>query len=98
MNSTRRLGGGPKMSPMLARTPEPPYIAVIFSAVASAEDDGYDDALRSMRRLAAAQPGYLGIETAGGGPGALEITVSYWSCEEDARSWKLVAEHRQAQQ
>jgi heme-degrading monooxygenase HmoA len=82
---------------VLARTPEPPYVAVIFSAVATADDEGYDDASREMRRLAALQPGYLGVETTGGGPGALEITVSYWATEDDARAWKAVAEHAQAQ-
>ena len=82
---------------MLARTPEPPYVAVIFSAVVTADGEGYDRAAQEMRRLAQRQPGYLGVEAAGGGPGALEITVSYWSTEDDARAWKGVAEHVQAQ-
>ena len=82
---------------MLARTPEPPYVAVIFSAVATADGVGYDDAAREMRGLAERQPGYLGVEAVGGGPGALEITVSYWATEDDARAWKAVAEHVQAQ-
>ena len=82
---------------MLARTPEPPYVAVIFSAVAMADGEGYDHAAHEMRRLAERQPGFLGVETAGGGPGALEVTVSYWSTEDDARAWKGVAEHVQAQ-
>lgn len=82
---------------MLARTPDPPYVAVIFSAVATVDGEGYEHAAQELRRLAERQPGYLGVESAGGGPGALEITVSYWSTEDDARAWKAVAEHVQAQ-
>jgi heme-degrading monooxygenase HmoA len=50
-----------------------------------------------MERLAARQPGYLGIESARGAEG-VGITVSYWASEEAIRNWKQVAEHRLAQQ
>ncbi|RTL70931.1 MAG: antibiotic biosynthesis monooxygenase [Pseudonocardiaceae bacterium] len=80
---------------MIARTPEPPYVAVIFTSLRTAgDDDGYAAAAAEMDALAARQPGYLGVESARDGVG---ITVSYWRDEESARAWKRVAEHVEAQ-
>lgn len=80
----------------LAETPEPPYVAVIFSSVRTDEQaDEYATTARRMEQLAATQPGYLGIESARADIG---ITVSYWRSAADARAWKAVAEHRMAQQ
>jgi heme-degrading monooxygenase HmoA len=79
-----------------ARTPDPPYVAVIFTSVRTEQDTaGYDEMSAAMESLAAAQPGYLGLESA---REALGITVSYWASAADARAWKQVAEHRLAQQ
>ncbi len=79
-----------------ARTPRPPYTAVIFTSVRTdGEDAEYAATADEMERLAAVQPGYLGIESARQGLG---ITVSYWTSPEHARAWKTVAEHRLAQQ
>lgn len=79
-----------------ARTPPPPYTAVIFTSVRTdADDEGYAQAAADMERLAAEQPGYLGIESARAGLG---VTVSYWATADDARAWKQVAEHRLVQQ
>jgi heme-degrading monooxygenase HmoA len=79
-----------------AATPQPPYTAVIFTSVRTEEDDaGYAEMAEAMEQLAAQQPGYLGIESARSNLG---ITVSYWASGEDARAWKLVTEHRLAQQ
>jgi heme-degrading monooxygenase HmoA len=76
----------------IASTPDPPYVAVIFTAVRSGEDEeGYLKADAEMEAMAAEQPGYLGYE---GGRG---MTVSYWATEDDARAWKAVAEHATAQ-
>ena len=64
---------------------EPPYTAVIFSSQRTdADADGYDATTAEMERLAATQPGYLGIESARGADG-FGITVSYWRSEGDAR-------------
>lgn len=79
----------------LADTPEPPYVAVIFTAVPSGDDAGYDATATRMNALAAAQPGFLGVEHA---PGPPEVTVSYWATEDDARAWRSVTEHRAAQE
>ena len=79
---------------MIAETPEPPYVAVVFTSVRTAGDQGYAVMSRRMDELAARQPGYLGVESARGDVG---ITVSYWADEEAARAWKQVAEHLVAQ-
>ena len=74
-----------------------PYVAVIFSSQRTpVERDQYDEAAAEMERLAAQQPGYLGIDSARGSDG-FGITVSYWRTEDDARAWKAVAEHLDAQ-
>jgi heme-degrading monooxygenase HmoA len=78
----------------LASTPEPPYVAAIFTSVRTPGDSGYAAMAESMAELAAAQPGYLGMESAREGVG---ITVSYWRDEAAARGWKQVADHRVAQ-
>ena len=46
-----------------ARTPRPPYYAVIFTSLRTAGDDGYGATADRMVELAAGQPGYLGVET-----------------------------------
>lgn len=81
---------------MIAATPDPPYLAVIFTSVHTDDLDGYAATAERMEALAAAQPGYLGIESTGGGDG-LGITVSYWATDDDARAWKQVVEHAGAQ-
>lgn len=82
---------------MFAETPEPPYTAVIFTSTRTAGDRGYDAAAAAMDELAARQPGYLGIESARDPDSGLGITVSYWTTDDDARVWKAVAAHANAQ-
>ena len=79
---------------MFAQTPEPPYVAVIFTSVRTDGDDGYADMAAAMDRLAREQPGFLGIESAREQVG---ITVSYWRDESAAQAWKAVAAHLVAQ-
>ena len=78
----------------VATTPDPPYVAVIFTAAQSDDTAGYDQMAIDMKTLASRQPGYLGIESAGH---EQEITVSYWADHESARRWKQVAAHLEAQ-
>jgi heme-degrading monooxygenase HmoA len=83
---------------MLAATPRPPYYAVIFtSRRTAADDEGYAVAAERMVALAAAQPGFLGIESTRGADG-LGITVSYWDSLEAVRRWGEHVEHRLVQQ
>jgi heme-degrading monooxygenase HmoA len=85
----------------IADTPEPPYVAVIFTSRRTPAEDGYGETAGRMEALAREQPGFLGIESvraiAGAGESTLGITVSYWATDEAARAWKRVAEHREAQ-
>jgi heme-degrading monooxygenase HmoA len=80
----------------IANTPEPPYVAVIFTSIRMPGDDGYDAMSDEMVALGQRQPGFLGIESTRGADG-FGITVSYWATLEHARAWKAVAEHRGAQ-
>lgn len=79
---------------MIAKTPTPPYYAVIFSSVRTEGDNGYAEMADQMAELAAQQPGYLGIESARNEVG---ITVSYWESLDAIRHWKANIEHLVAQ-
>ena len=48
---------------MIAATPAPPYLAVIFSSQRTAGDRGYDAMAARMVDLAKTQPGFLGVES-----------------------------------
>ena len=82
------------MSDEIAKTPEPPYYAVIFSSLRTEGDNGYGEMSARMEALAKQQPGYLGIEAARDGLG---ITVSYWRSLEEIAAWKRVMDHAEAQ-
>ena len=80
----------------LAKTPEPPYYAVIFTSLRTEGERGYEQMAQKMAELAAQQPGFLGVETARGSDG-LGITVSYWQSLEAIANWKAQADHQIAQ-
>jgi heme-degrading monooxygenase HmoA len=84
-------------SPCLARTPAPPYVAVIFASLRTPEDDaGYAQAADEMVALASRQPGFLGVDSARGDDG-VGITVSYWRDLDAVRAWREHADHLTAQ-
>lgn len=78
----------------IAKTPEPPYYAVIFTSLRTAGDNGYGLMAERMAELAAQQPGFLGLESA---REELGVTVSYWESLEAIQQWKQHVEHREAQ-
>lgn len=80
-----------------ARTPEPPYYAVIFSSRRTDGDNDYGSMAEKMAALAARQPGYLGAESVRGIDG-FGITVSYWASAESIVAWKADVEHTAAQE
>jgi len=82
---------------MFANTPDPPYYAVIFASQRTANDEGYGQMADRMVEIAAAQPGYLGIESVRDAEG-YGITVSYWSSAEAIVNWKANTEHLAAQE
>ncbi|MCC4113980.1 antibiotic biosynthesis monooxygenase [Aromatoleum toluclasticum] len=79
-----------------ARTPAPPYYAVIFSSQRTPGDSGYTEMAERMVELAARQPGFLGVESVRGEDG-FGITVSYWRDEQAIAAWKAEVEHVAAQ-
>lgn len=79
-----------------AKTPEPPYYAVIFTNRRTAVEEGYEATADRMVELASSQPGFLGVESVRGSDG-FGITVSYWESEEAIANWRAHAEHRLAQ-
>lgn len=70
--------------------------AVIFTAEFGEDLGGYEATLAQIRKLAAAQPGFIGIESVT--EGRREITVSYWRSLEDIHAWKAHPDHRRAQE
>ncbi len=77
-----------------AKTPEPPYYAVIFTSQRTEGDNGYGEIAERMVKLASQQPGFLGVESTKKSVG---ITVSYWSDLESIKLWKQNTEHVMAQ-
>ena len=80
---------------MIARTPQPPYFAVIFTSIKSPNDNGYSEMATRMVKLATEQQGFLGMEAA---RELIGITVSYWDSLEAIKNWKQNAEHLLAQE
>lgn len=79
----------------IAKTPKPPYYAVIFTSIKNKDADGYDEMSDRMVELARQQPGFLGVEAA---RNEIGITISYWESEAAILNWKKNTEHLLAQQ
>lgn len=79
---------------MIAKTPEPPYYAVIFTSIQTEKNDGYSEMADKMVELAKQQDGFLGIESARNDIG---ITVSYWKDLNAIKKWKENSDHLIAQ-
>lgn len=79
---------------MIAKTPTPPYYAVIFSSIRTEGDNGYSKMGDKMVELASKQDGFLGVESV---KEELGITVSYWRDLESIKKWKDNTEHVVAQ-
>ena len=79
---------------MIAKTPEPPYYAVIVSSLRTEEIEGYAEMADLLVELASMQEGFMGIESA---RNELGITVSYWKDLESIRKWKQHTDHVIAQ-
>lgn len=80
---------------MIAKTPSPPYYAVIFTSVRTSEDNGYSEMANKMEELVANQEGFLGMESAQGDVG---ITISYWKDLESIKNWKENIDHAAARE
>ncbi|MEK3836053.1 antibiotic biosynthesis monooxygenase [Paenibacillus sp. FSL M7-0896] len=78
----------------IAKTPQTPYYAVIFTSERTDADTKYVEMADEMEKLASVQPGFLGVESAREGVG---ITVSYWDSLEAIHKWKQNERHLVAQ-
>ena len=78
----------------IAKTPTPPYYAVIFTNELTDNTENYETTASRMIELAEQQPGYLGHESVRNGLG---ITISYWLDETSIKNWKQQSEHLLAQ-
>jgi heme-degrading monooxygenase HmoA len=79
----------------IAKTPNPPYYAVIFASQRTEGDQGYGKMAEKMVELASQQNGFLGVESAR--DEGLGITVSYWESLEAIKNWKAHSLHQVAQ-
>ncbi|ETW95768.1 MAG: hypothetical protein ETSY1_29270 [Candidatus Entotheonella factor] len=75
----------------MVNTPQPPYYVAIFSSTHTGHHEGYDEDTQTILNLAQQQPGFLGVEAAGGDD--LSIAVTYWDSDETIRAFKALAEH-----
>ncbi|MFZ5446771.1 MAG: antibiotic biosynthesis monooxygenase family protein [Myxococcota bacterium] len=80
----------------LAKTPPPPYVAVIFVSRRTRGDQGYAATAERMVELARGQPGFLGMDSARGEDG-VGITVAYFTDEDAIAAWRRHPEHLAAQ-
>ena len=80
---------------MIAKTPEPPYYAVIFTTIRTAVDKGYSETAEELEKLVSKQPGFLGFESARNETG---ITVSYCKDLESIKNWKNNVQHSKARE
>ena len=79
--------------PGFAKTPQPPYYAVIFTSQRNGRGEAdYAAAAERMFELAMQQPGCLGAESARTA-GGFGITVAYFDSEENILRWRNHAEH-----
>lgn len=81
----------------VAKTPQPPYYAVIFTNERTEGDHGYEKMGEKMVELASQQKGFLGVESVRDQEG-IGITVSYWESLEAIKNWKDHALHQVAQE
>jgi heme-degrading monooxygenase HmoA len=75
---------------MIAKTPSPPYYAVIFSSIRTSGNNGYSEMSQKMIDLALEQDGFLGVESA---RETLGITVSYWRDLDSIKQWRENTDH-----
>ncbi|MCP5109749.1 MAG: antibiotic biosynthesis monooxygenase [bacterium] len=81
---------------MLRKSLTQPSYAVIFSSIKSGEGaEEYRATAERMLDLAAAQPGFLGVESAAG-DGGFSITVSYWDSLDSIQAWRNQISHASA--
>ena len=80
----------------IAKTPEPPYYAVIAPSELASDVKGYPELGLRLMELARGVDGFLGIEACIGG--GFSLAVSYWRSLEAIEAWRQRAEHLHAKE
>jgi heme-degrading monooxygenase HmoA len=82
--------------PYVAKTPKPPYFAVVFTSI-NADVDHTEHVERYARlvQLASTYDGYLGIEGARNSDGT-GVAVVYWKDLDSIEAWAKDPEHQVA--
>ena len=75
----------------IARTPEPPYYAVIAPSALSEDTKGYPELGLRLIELARSVDGFLGIELCL--DRSFSLSVSYWRSLEAIETWRRNAQH-----
>ena len=80
---------------MIAKTPNTPYYAVIFTSLLTIDSKNYNEMSFKMVELAKKQKGFLGIESV---RNEIGITVSYWDSLDSIKKWKFNVDHTVARE
>ena len=81
----------------VAKTPKPPYYAVIFTSVRTSGDNGYGNVAEEIVNIVSKQKGFLGAESVRDENG-FGMTVSYWDSLDSINQWKNNGPHREAKE
>lgn len=80
----------------IAKTPEPPYYAVIAPSVLAEDVEGYAELALRLMQTAREVDGFLGIEACV--HGRFSLAVSYWRSLDAIEAWRRHASHQIAKE
>lgn len=82
--------------PYVAKTPKPPYFAVVFTSInAEVDHTEHVEMYARLVQLASTYDGYLGIEGARNSDGT-SVAVVYWKDLDSIEAWAKDPEHQVA--
>lgn len=81
----------------IAKTPVPPYYAVIFTSIRTPGDNGYGKIADEIVNIVSKQKGFLGAESVRDSNG-FGMTISYWDSLESINDWKSNLQHKKAKE
>ena len=81
---------------MIANTPNPPYVAAIFTSIRTNVEEGYDKMDELTFKEIETINGYLGCEVYRDENG-FGVNVSYWKDLNALKNWKENTLHKKAQ-
>ena len=82
---------------MIANTPQPPYIAAIFTSIRTDVEEGYEQMNELTFKELESIEGYLGYEGFRDENG-FGVNVSYWKDMEALKNWRDNTLHQKAQE